>query len=549
MKNTIIQKNLNMKTLYIFSFFLITLIKFLNAATPPKPYGNILNEHQLRWFKNEMLMFAHFGIKTFYPNENHMGLGNEDPQKFNPTKFDANQWIEAIEAGGFGGIVFTAKHHDGFCNWPTTSTDYNISASPYKDGNGDLLKEVSEAFHNANLWFGVYLSSLDNHYKDFTSLPPENYNEVFQKQLLEICSNYGKIDELWFDGFGKDDMIIDPNDKKNTVVTYQPQAVCFGGPINLLGWPKNEEGFIELPNWGEVSSGNSPWEADCIAQGNWFYNEDNKPMVSLEKLKEIYLTSVGRGAVLLLNVAPNQKGLIDQSSINRLEEFGNWIKLFSEKDIARFKTSSASNIRENCSQFSPAMAVDNNNETYWTTDDSVLTGFLDIDLETPTEINAVVLQEYIPLGQRIDKHSIKIWNNNTWEEIISCSTIGYKRIHEFDPVITSKVRLEISGLACPIISTFSIKGESTTSNTMNNFSNASQSILIMGKNIHIPDNFNKSCIKVSIHDLKGRLLKKIQLENNNNMYTQIQTQNFGSGIYLIKLQSGNKSIFQKCVIR
>lgn len=551
MKVSSIKKTLSQipQKLYHTYIIVITTTLLLNAATNPLPFGNILNKHQLKWFDLEMIMFAHFGIKTFYPSDDHMGHGNEDPARFNPTEFNAKQWIEAVNAGGFKGIVFTAKHHDGFCNWPTTSTDYNISASPYKNGNGDLLKEVSNALNNAGLWFGVYLSALDNHHKDYSGLSPELYNEKFQTQLKEICLNYGKIDELWFDGFGAGEMIIDVNQRKNTVLQYQPHAICFGEEVNKVDWPGNEKGIVDLPNWG-CGVDQNPWEADCIAQGNWFYN-DAYPMVSLDKLKEMYRTSVARGAVLLLNVAPNTKGLIDQSSIERLEEFGNWVKSFTENDVAYNKNSSASNIRGNGSQFNPAMALDKSNDTYWATDDSIKNATLEVDLEELTEINAVVIQEYMPLGQRVENHTIKIWKDNKWEKVISCSTIGHKRVHEFKPVITNKVLLEVKGKACPLISTFCITGKpQATLNEGNGILPLAtqKSIVLFGNKFNLPNNFNTQRMTINVLDLKGRSIKQIELDNNC-IDSKVKANSLSSGIYVLNIRSGKSSISRKCIIK
>ncbi len=416
-----------------------------DIANPPPPYGDILTDAQLRWLSKEMILFAHFGIKTYYVNDNHMGEGNEDPQRFNPVDFDASQWIEACVAGGFGGIVLTAKHHDGFCNWPTETTAHNVSASPWKNGNGDVVHDVVTAFRNANMWVGLYLSAYDLHYLN-SGANPDAYNDYFLTQLTELCTNYGTIDELWFDGFGADNMTVDAEMRDDVVRALQPDAVTFEGTVNPVRWTGNEVCDVSEPNW----LGTAPFEADCIAQGNWFWNDT--PICSLERLQEIYRSSTARGAVALINVSPNPNGKIDTASMERLKQFGDWVRHFNANDVARGKTATADNIRDNNPQFSPEMALDGNSNTYWATDDDVLEGGIEVDLENEQTIEAVVIQEYLPLGQRVSEHTVSIWQNNAWREVASATTIGHKRVLEFTPVKTTRVRLSFTAEAPIVIS-------------------------------------------------------------------------------------------------
>lgn len=169
------------------------------AAEPPKLIGPVPSMRQMAWQNKELLMFAHFGIKTYYPNDNHMGTGEEDPGKFNPKKLDPNQWVRAAQGGGFKGIILTAKHHDGFCNWQTQTTDFSVRSSPWKNGKGDVVKEFADACHEAGIWFGLYLSAYDVHYQK-SDMDKKSYRKYYEAQLTELCTNYGVVDELWFDG-------------------------------------------------------------------------------------------------------------------------------------------------------------------------------------------------------------------------------------------------------------------------------------------------------------------------------------------------------------
>jgi len=422
------------------------------VAVPPEPYGDILTPAQLRWLDNEMLMFAHFGIKTYYVNDDHMGDGNEDPTRFNPASFDASQWIDACRVAGFGGVVLTAKHHDAFCNWPTATTAHNVTASPWRGGAGDVVREVVDAFKAQNMWVGIYLSAYDLHYLN-SGASGAAYNDYFLTQLTELCEDYGQLDELWFDGFGAENMTVNGDDRDLIIQTLQSDAVCFEGMVNPIRWTGNEECVVSEPNW----YGTAPYEADCIAQGNWFWNDE--PICSLARLQEIYRTATARGSVALINVSPNQDGLIDQASISRLQEFGDWVRQFTENDVAFQQDATADNVREDDPRFDPAMALDGDDRTYWATDEGVQSAAIEVDLGADVTIRAAVIQEYLELGQRVSSHTLYVSTGSGWEEVASASTIGHKRVLEFTPVVTNRVRLELDAEAPILISSFVITAE------------------------------------------------------------------------------------------
>lgn len=453
-------------TMTLISSALAAQVSF--ASEPPKAVEPTPSERQMTWQRHELLMFSHFGIKTYYPSGNHMGSGKEDPGKFNPAKLDAKQWIRAAKAGGFKGIVITAKHHDGFCIWQTETTDFSVKSSPWKDGKGDVIKELADACHEAGMWFGVYLSAYDVHYQN-SGEDKAAYAKYFEQQLTELCSNYGAIDELWFDGFGAQNMRVDTKAKSDIIRKLQPNAVIFGdieGMSELrVRWPGNENGNAGQSNWSVQPPPNEalevnekahwfPAEADTIAQGNWFWN--GKPICKLSRLQEIYTTSVGFGGVALINVPPNQDGLIDEASITRLGEFRDWIEGIYARDAARQKAASASTVRGEDPSFGADKALDGSYDTYWTTDDNVTTGYLEVDLGQSTDIDGVIIQEYIPLGQRIAAHRIEFLDGSEWREVVSGTTVGYKRIH-WAKFKAQRVRLVItSARACPLVNSFQV---------------------------------------------------------------------------------------------
>lgn len=464
---------MNFKTIILFIYILAI---FLSCATKepvqaPKPFLPIPSDIQLEWQKKELLMFVHFGIKTFYPSDNHMGAGTEDPEKF-----DARQWVKAAKAGGFKGIVLTTKHHDGFCNWQTNTTHHCLKSSTWKDGKGDIVKELADACHESGMLFGLYFSIWDRNY-EVSGGDKSKFSDFYISQLNELCTNYGKVDEFWFDGFGADNMKVDFEKVSDLIKKYQPNALVYDSgtlvdymPENCASWP-GRHGGVKDPNWSVYEKDSTVWypaEASIIAQGNWFYN--NTPIISLEKLKDYYRTSVGLNAVALINVAPNADGLIDDASIVRLAEFKSWVDGLYESNLAKGENVkvSADSWRGKSDNFSPENVIDGNYDTYFATDDEVKTATLEIDLGKPMDICGVILQEYIPLGQRVSSYSVECFNGTEWIEISKQSTIGYKRLilskspetNGKEIPNSSKIRLNIlDSRAIPLINTIKIIGK------------------------------------------------------------------------------------------
>ncbi|MCH7228830.1 alpha-L-fucosidase [Haloferula sp. A504] len=449
----------------------------LSAAAAPAPFPPTPNPAQLKWHKAEQLMFVHFGMKTFYPSDNHMGSGREDPKKFNPVHFDADQWVAAAKAGGFKGIVLTTKHHDGFCNWPTKTTDHCVRSSSWKDGKGDIVRELVEACRKGGIYFGFYVSILDHNYNLHGSDKFDNYGDFYHEQIKELSTEYGPIDEYWFDGFCSEELRVPYEKIAELIRTAQPHAVVYDSntlvkylPDRCLRWAGTHGGLGADQNYRVEVDGALRWypnEPSLILQGNWFY--DGKPIKSLEEIQEDYLTTVGNGVTPLMNVAPNQDGLIDEASVARLKEYKAWVDALHANDLANGEgvRVTASSVRGDDPTFAADRAIDGDYETYFATDDGVTEATIEINLGRLQEIDGFILQEYIPLGQRVDGFAIECFVDGDWKTVFEGQRIGYKRIllegrasaKEQEFPATDRVRLRIeNAMACPLISSFQVIG-------------------------------------------------------------------------------------------
>jgi alpha-L-fucosidase len=443
----------------------------------PPPFLPVPNDAQLNWHKAEYIMFVHFGMKTFYPSDDHMGYGQEDPKEFNPVDFNARQWVEAAKTGGFKGIVITAKHHDGFCNWQTETTSHSVRSSPWKDGQGDVIRELAEACRESGIYFGIYVSIIDKHFEYAGSDTYADYGSYYLEQLKELSTNYGPIDEYWFDGYQADNLQMDYGKIAELIKRAQPHAVVYESgtmveylPDRSIAWPGAHGGITPDQNYRIQVKDTLRWypsEPSIILQGNWFHN--HTPVVSLEQIQEYYLSSVGYGVTPLMNVSPNARGLIDEGTMERLAEFKVWVDGLHSRDLTRSShvTASSSSYRGKDHAYAPHMAMDGDFETYFATDDAVRSAVIEIDLGKVQEMDGFIIQEYIPLGQRVDGYTIECKVNGQWKEVFAGRHIGYKRIilegrasaTDTSFPASDGVRLRIEhAMACPLISTFSIIG-------------------------------------------------------------------------------------------
>jgi alpha-L-fucosidase len=473
---------------YKFPFIVILLISFScsqQEVKPPEPFGPTPTASQLAWHEMELNAFVHFTTNTFTDKE--WGYGDEKPEIFNPTEFNADQWIATFKETGFKGVILTCKHHDGFCLWPSQYTEHSVKNSPFKK---DIVKEVSEACKRHGLKFGIYVSPWDRNHKDYGS---PAYVEYYRNQLTELFTNYGPVFEMWFDGAnGGDGFYSGANEKRSIdgktyydwpttldmVRKLEPEVIFFSDAGPSVRWVGNERGIAGKTNWNIItpdtlyagkagieqllntgSENGSQWipaEVDVSIRPGWFYHSREDSLVKTpEKLFDIYLTSVGRGSTLLLNIPPDRRGLIHEHDVKALKE---WRAMLDQE----FKTNLAEDAEVNASaergsQFLASYVNDNNKETYWTTANDVTTGSLEINFNGEKEVKYVVIQEYIRLGQRVKAFTIEAWKDNAWQKIIEGTTIGYKRILKVDPVQTEKIRISITdSKACPVISNVEI---------------------------------------------------------------------------------------------
>ncbi len=433
--------------------------------------------HCLRYHGGHYYNFhvrRHKGYSVFVSRSPDLKRWEDSP--FNPVHFDAAQWAEAAKAGGFAGIVLTTKHHDGFCNWQTDTTDYSVRSTPWKDGKGDVVAEVAKACREAGLTFGIYISIWDLHY-EHSGRPLPAYADYYVAQLTELSTRYGHIDEYWFDGFGAKHTKVDFAKVAEIIRTNQPKAVVYDSftlakhlPDRCLRFP-GRHGAVRDPCWSRNKvDGIVRWypnEASLILQGNWFHN--GRPITDLKRIQNYYLGTVGRNALPLMNVSPNQDGLIDEASIARLKEFKAWVDAIHAADLVQRPgvKVTANTTRGYDSDYGAPNVADGNYDTYFATDDGVTRATIEVALDRPQEIGGFILQEYIPLGQRVSAYSIDCMLDGKWVEVFAGQTIGYKRVvieglaeaHNRDFPATDRVRLRIkSALACPVINRFGVLG-------------------------------------------------------------------------------------------
>jgi alpha-L-fucosidase len=457
---------------------------------PPAPVYPVPSERQMAWHEMEMNAFIHFTINTFTDLE--WGMGNESPSLFNPAHADPAQWARILKQTGFKGVILTCKHHDGFCLWPSAYTEHSIKASPYKDGKGDLVKELSEACRKEGLKFGVYLSPWDRNQGTYGT--PE-YITYYRNQLKELFNAYGPVFEMWFDGAnGGTGYYGGKNEKRSIdgrtyyqwpgtlelVRSMEPQVLFFSDAGPDVRWVGNERGIAGEPNWASItpdtlyagkpgieillntgSENGSQWipaEVDVSIRPGWFFHTtENNRVKTADQLFDIYLSSVGRGSVLLLNVPPDRNGLIHPLDSASLKGFREKIDHEFRTNLALGARASAGSVRGNAPQFSASRITDGDLKTYWATDDGISTESLTIDLGKSQKVKYVVIREYIRLGQRVKSFEIEVMKNGQWVKQASGTTIGYKRIVAIEPVETNSIRVKIlDARACPVISEISV---------------------------------------------------------------------------------------------
>ncbi|MCB0651112.1 MAG: alpha-L-fucosidase [Saprospiraceae bacterium] len=457
---------------------------FSCSTPPPPPVLPVPSDRQLAWQHLEFYAFIHFNMNTFTNME--WGTGGEDPLLFNPTKLDCMQWAKVCKSAGLKGIILTAKHHDGFCLWPSEYTEHSVKNSPWKNGQGDVLKELSEACKAYDLKFGVYLSPWDRNHADYGK--PE-YITYFRNQLTELLTNYGEVFEVWFDGanggtgyYGgaNEERRVDKLTYYDWPATYelvrqfQPNAVIFSDAGPDVRWVGNEQGHAYPTTWSnlmrdsiyggmpEYSSRYSPgqengthWvpaEVDVSIRPGWYYHPEQDSLVkSLPELLDIYYNSVGQNGSLLLNFPVDTRGLIHENDVEQLNKLAARLQKDFAVDLAKGQKVEASNVRGTA--YKGNNTVDGNDNTYWATEDEVIQANLTLLFDKETTFNRFLIQEYIPLGQRVKAFSLEAKTTDGWVEIAKETTIGYKRMLRLPDITATAIRLNIEdSKACPVIS-------------------------------------------------------------------------------------------------
>lgn len=480
------------------------------AAEPqtaaPQPFQPVPNAAQLRWHKAEYIMMACFGMKTFHPSGNHMGDGKEDPKTFNPVKFDAGQWVEAAKAGGFKGIVLTTKHHEGFAIWQSETTDFGVKGAAWQDGKGDVVKDLGVACSKAGIYFGLYASILDMNYENNKTTKfarYATYGDFYFDQLKELSTKYGPVDEYWFDGYNANGLKIDYARIAKMIKENQPNAVIYDSgmlvkhlPDRCIAWPGAHGGVRPEQEYRRKIDNDIRWypnEPSIIFQGNWYHC--GRPAISARQMQDCYLTSTGHGVTPLMNVPPNADGLIDEDTVTKLKEFKAWVDKLNQDNLAQAPGTKVSDSghRGKSAQYAADKAVDSDYDTYFATDDGTTDATIEIAFDKPKKIGGFILQEYIPLGQRVDGYSIECRVDGKWTEVFAGKKIGYKRIilegrsaapalsfnegnidvlkiktegkaqpgtGKLTLPVADAVRLKIiSAQACPLINNFQVVGE------------------------------------------------------------------------------------------
>jgi alpha-L-fucosidase len=464
--------------------------KTKKRVAPPAALYPIPGEKQMGWHEMEMNAFIHFTTNTFTGLE--WGFGNEKDSIFNPTALDATQWVRTLKEAGFKGVILTCKHHDGFCLWPSKYTEHSVKNSAYKNGKGDIVREVSEACKKEGLKFGVYLSPWDRNRGDYGT---PTYIDYYRNQLKELFTNYGSIFEMWFDGAnGGNGFYGGANEtRKINGATYydwpntlkmvraiQPNVLFFSDAGPDVRWCGNERGFAGETNWNTISTDTLyagkpniekllntgaengtkwvPAEVDVSIRKGWFYHPQEDSLVkSPETLFKIYLSTVGRGSTLILNVPPDQRGLFHENDVKALQGFKKLLDQEFKTNLGKNATVTATAVRGNDAAYAAKNLTDGKKDTYWATNDNINKASIEISLNSAQPVKYVVLQEYIHLGQRVKSFTIDAYENNEWKSVAAATTIGYKRILKLDNVKTNKIRINISdSKACPVLSNVEI---------------------------------------------------------------------------------------------
>ena len=468
----------NIKQLGVLFMLVCIFLSCGKRAETPSPIYPIPTAAQVSWQKMETYAFIHYGLNTF--NDIEWGYGDTPPKTFNPTNFDAEQWVRIIKSADFKGVILTVKHHDGFCLWPSKYTEYSVKNSPWLDGKGDVVRELVDACRKYNLKFGLYVSPWDRNHAEYGK--PE-YTEYFHKQVQELVTEYCdslELFEYWFDGANGGDgyyggarerRSIDPNSyyqyerAVDFIHSKFPNAMIFGGTTPTIRWVGNESGWAGETNWAMYDPGDDPhygsingtaWEpaeVDVSIRPSWFYTpREDHQVRNLAHLTDIYYQSVGRNATLLLNFPVALDGQIHPIDSARLMEWRHTLDADFKTNLLLSLDAEATNVRA-CG-FGTDNLIDGDWDSYWATDDSTKTGSIEFYFDKPTVMNRLLLQEYIPLGQRVARFGVEYCDTfGEWHLIQTkdtMTTIGYKRIIRFKTATMTALRVNFTESRGPL---------------------------------------------------------------------------------------------------
>ena len=422
------------------------LVRLLMIASAVSPLGaqNFTDvkpsPQQLEWQDLEFGVIVHFGTNTYLDRE--WGDGTASPQVFEPTQFDPEQWLRAARAAGAKYVVLVAKHHDGFCLWPTAETDYSVKSSPWKNGEGDVVESVSDAARKLGLKFGLYLSPWDRHEPRYQNSAA--YDNYYIAELNELTNHYGELVEFWLDGAGSAGHVYDFRRIVENLRVAQPNTLVFADAALFeygdIRWAGNEEGKISYENWNVLDRHGylrwRPVEADTpLHQGHWFWHaHDEATLKSVAELVSTYEHTVGNGGQLMLGLAPDRRGRLPDADVERLEEFGAAIRKRYAVNLIQ---------KQHLPNSATEAAFDGDPDTVWSAPAGSHHAILEAALRKPATFDHALTMEWLNDGQHVEHYRIEIWDGRNWKPVVEGRAIGHKRIDSFPPVTASRVRLNI----------------------------------------------------------------------------------------------------------
>ena len=440
-----------------------------------QPNKVIPSQKQLNYQSMEVVGFIHFNMNTFTDKE--WGYGDESPALFDPKKLDAEQWVKAAKDAGIKELILTAKHHDGFCLWPSAFTEHSIKNSPYKNGKGDIVKEFTDACAKYGIKAGLYLSPWDRNHAGYGT---PAYIAYYKKQLTELLTNYGKISEMWFDGANGGDGFyggakeVRTIDKHNyypwkeiqeIVYRLQPEALIFSDAGPDIHWIGNERGIAGETCWSmldrsQVAVGDADsdylnrgdyygtsWvigQCDVSIRPGWFYHaKEDESFKTPSQLVDLYYKSVGRNAVFLLNIPPNRDGLFAEKDVASMKKFREILDKTFKDNLASNAKAAATTVFSKAGKFSPGNLTDSDPESYWAAAGDKRQASLEITIDSTKKFDRILLQEPVRFGQRIASFDIQLLRTGGWQTIASGTSIGFKRLLRITPIAGSKIRINI----------------------------------------------------------------------------------------------------------